>query len=90
MPDQGMISREELYNRMVYQKVELESCLNKAMAIEDEINEIEDKLYSKGDSLENYMSCHNQPVFAEKKCKLCVLFKRCVYRSKEDYGRFKL
>lgn len=90
MQNQGVITREQMVNHLTYQRQELESCLEKALAIEVEINELEDKLYSKGESLDNFRACHNQPVFAKKRCELCVFYKRCVYRGKGDYGRFKL
>lgn len=92
VPDQAVIktSREQLVELIAYQKVEFESCLDKALALESEIIKLEDKLYSRGESLNNPVTCHNQIMFAQKKCEECGLFKRCIYRGKGDYGRFRL
>ncbi|EHQ88262.1 hypothetical protein [Desulfosporosinus youngiae] len=91
MSDQGVKnSREDILQQIAYQRQELEKYLDKAIVIEAEINALEAKFYSQGESLDNPMACYNPIIFAQKKCEECRQYRRCVYRGKADYGRFKL
>ena len=88
--NQSVTTRSMIKDRIAFQQVELKRALSKASAIESEISRLETDLHNMGESLNNPMACHNQIMFAQKKCEECGFYKRCTYRGKGDYGRFKL
>ena len=79
-----------ILDNITFQRVELERTLSKARAIEYEISRLETDLNNLGENLNNSMACLNPIVFSQKKCEECGFYGRCVYRGKEDYGRYKL
>ncbi len=68
-------------------KQELDELLNKAHALEREIEDLESW---EPEKFRNEKSCLNQPIFAQGKCDECKFENRCVFEDKRNYGKFKL
>lgn len=92
MPDQSVIglSREQLVELIAHKKEQFEKVLEDYDSLKREIAAMEDRLYTMGESLNNPVTCFNPIKFLAKNCEKCGFSNACVYRSKGDYGKFKL
>lgn len=85
------LTENEILSIISNKEMELKEALSKAQALKSQIANLQQEFFDKVNlSLNNERSCLNPVEFAHKNCKRCGFFRRCAYRGKEDYGRFKL